>query len=63
MTIQDILSGTPANAFRTVEKRNGIYQLVAPLFHDDGDMMSIYLEQPDDKTVKISEPHASILSL
>jgi len=28
------------------EKRPGVLQLVAPLFHEDGDMMDIFLDQP-----------------
>ena len=30
------------------EKRPGIFQLYAPLFHEDGDMMEIYLELRND---------------
>ena len=30
------------------EKRPGIFQLYAPLFHEDGDMMEIYLEPRND---------------
>ena len=28
------------------EKRPGVLQLVAPLFHEDGDMMDIFLDVP-----------------
>jgi hypothetical protein len=32
------------------EKRPGVLQLVAPLFHEDGDMMDIFLDLPKDGT-------------
>ena len=48
MTIQEILTNTPANAFQLQEKRPGTFQLIAPIFHDDGDMVSIYLEKASD---------------
>src|SRR5215813_8635435 len=28
------------------EKRSGVLQIVAPLFHEDGDMMDIFLDMP-----------------
>lgn len=45
MTIQEILTNTPANAFQLQEKRPGTFQLIAPIFHDDGDMVSIILKK------------------
>ena len=42
MTIQEILTNTPANAFQLQEKRPGTFQLIAPIFHDDGDMAVSY---------------------
>ncbi len=32
------------------EKRPGVLQLVAPLFHEDGDMMDIFLDLPNNGT-------------
>ena len=51
MTIQEILTNTPANAFQLQEKRPGTFQLIAPIFHDDGDMVSIYLEKASDDAI------------
>ena len=33
------------------EKRPGVLQLIAPLFHEDGDMMDIFLDVPKNGTV------------
>ena len=38
-------------AFR--ERRPGILQLIAPLYHDDGDMMDIFLEATNGKQERI----------
>lgn len=38
-------------AFR--QKRPGIYQLIAPFFHEDGDMVDIYLEKSKESPDKI----------
>lgn len=32
------------------EKRPGVLQLIAPLFHEDGDMMDIFLDVPENGT-------------
>ena len=38
------------------EKRPGIQQLYAPLFHEDGDMMSIFLDLPKDASIEPQQP-------
>ena len=37
------------------EKRPGILQLLAPLFHEDGDMMDIFLDLPNNGRIDESE--------
>lgn len=37
------------------EKRPGVLQLVAPLFHEDGDMMDIFLDTPRNGTANSPE--------
>src|SRR2546426_1242283 len=37
------------------EKRPGVFQLVAPLFHEDGDMIDIFLDMPKNGSVSPSE--------
>ena len=63
MTIQEILTNTPANTFRLREKRPGTFQLIAPIFHDDGDMVSIYLEKVNDDTIRICDHGMSLMRL
>lgn len=63
MTISEMLLNTPAKAFQLREKRPGIFQLIAPIFHEDGDMVNIYLEQKDNDTIKISDHGMSIMRL
>jgi len=63
MTIQEILTNTPANTFQLHEKRPGTFQLIAPIFHDDGDMVSIYLEKASDDTIRICDHGMSLMRL
>ena len=63
MTINEMLLNTPAEAFQVREKRPGVFQLIAPIFHEDGDMMSIYLEKDGDTGVKISDHGMSLMRL
>ena len=48
MDFQALLSNTPAKNFKVIERREGLFQLVAPLFYPDGDMLSIFLEESDE---------------
>lgn len=50
-------------AFR--EKRPGIVQLVAPLFHEDGDMVDIFLDLPSspEAPIRISDHGMSLMRL
>lgn len=63
MTIQEILTHTPANTFQLQEKRPGTFQLIAPIFHDDGDMVSIYLEKASDDAIRICDHGMSLMRL
>jgi hypothetical protein len=46
------------------EKRPGIIQLFAPLYHEDGDMIDIYLEQPNGNgTIRISDHGMTLMRL
>ena len=63
MTITEALANTPANSFRLQEKRPGTFQLIAPIFHEDGDMMSIYLDKIDENTIRICDHGMSLMRL
>jgi hypothetical protein len=49
---------------RFVEKRPGIYQILAPFYHEDGDMLDIYLETiGENGTIRISDHGMTIMRL
>lgn len=47
------------------EKRQGVHQLIAPLYHEDGDPLDIFLEpiQGSDRMVKISDFGMTLMRL
>jgi len=49
---------------RFVEKRSGIYQLLAPFYHEDGDMVEVYIEKVGDNgKIRISDHGMTIMRL
>lgn len=62
-TIAEVLNQTPANTFHLQEKRPGLFQLIGPVFHEDGDMMSIFLERVEEDKIKISDHGLSLMRL
>lgn len=63
MLLENIFENTPANLFRLEDRTNGSYQLVAPIFHDDGDMMTIFLEEDEDDNIRICDHGMSLMRL
>lgn len=63
MNISTIFDKTPAQRFQLSEKRTGIYQLIAPLFHEDGDMMNIYLSDAGNGQIMLSDEGMSLMRL
>lgn len=50
--------------FRLQEKREGVYQVYAPLYHADGDMMDIYLtKSPESDLIRISDFGLTLMRL
>lgn len=45
------------------EKRPGIQKVVAPLFHEDGDMVDIFIEALGDDRVRVSDKGLSLMRL
>lgn len=46
------------------EKRPGIYQLMAPFYHEDGDMLELYIEdEKGDGEIKISDHGMTLMRL
>lgn len=62
MTIQEALHASPGEAFNLNEVRPGLFQLIAPIFHEDGDMMTIFLEERNDK-IHICDQGMSLMRL
>ncbi len=60
----DILRNQFNDRIRFVEKRSGIFQLIAPFYHEDGDMLEIYLEGlKEDGKIRISDHGMTIMRL
>lgn len=60
----DALKNQFNDRIRFVEKRPGIVQLLAPFYHEDGDMLEIYLERiGENGKVKISDHGMTIMRL
>ena len=45
------------------EKRPGIKKLLVPLFHEDGDMVDIFLEELPNGNIRISDKGLSLMRL
>lgn len=43
--IRASLTGRMSSSFDIYERRQGDYQLIVPIFHEDGDMVDIYLQE------------------
>lgn len=45
------------------EKRPGVTKLIVPMFHEDGDMVDIFLEELPDGRIKVSDHGLSLMRL
>ena len=45
------------------ERRPGIYQVFLPLYHDDGDMMDIYLQEAPSGKIRVSDFGSTMMRL
>ncbi len=60
----DALKSQFNDRIRFVEKRPGIFQLIAPFYHEDGDMLEIYLEGiGGNGKIRISDHGMTIMRL
>ena len=60
----DALKNQFNDRIRFVEKRPGIFQLIAPFYHEDGDMLEIYLEGiQENGKIRISDHGMTIMRL
>lgn len=51
------------NKIRIREKRPDIYQLFLPIYHEDGDMIEIYIEQTDKERYRLCDYGMTIMRL
>ena len=63
MNLTSVFIGTPGERFEVRERGVGLFQLVAPIFHEDGDMMNIYMEETEDGRIRISDKGSSLMRL
>lgn len=61
----DLLKEQFNNKISFYEKRPGIYQLIAPFFHEDGDMVEVFLQSSSNgrDVIKISDYGMTIMRL
>jgi len=60
----DALKSQFNERIRFVEKRPGIFQLIAPFYHEDGDMLEIYLEGiGENGKIRVSDHGMTIMRL
>ncbi len=63
MNYIELLSGGFNNHVDVREKRPGVMKLIVPLFHEDGDMVDIFLEEIADGQVRVSDRGLSLMRL
>lgn len=66
MNIQEIINTLKSQFNDFVDlrvKREGIFQLIAPIYHSDGDMMDIFIEPKENYKVRISDFGLTLMRL
>lgn len=63
MKIPDTLKSAFNGYVSLNERRPGIFQLQAPLYHEDGDMIDIYLEKTSDNQIRVSDHGMTLMRL
>ena len=63
MNINELLQKSPGNLFKVQERSGEIYQLIAPIFHEDGDMMSIFMQETSDGNIRLFDNGMSLMRL
>lgn len=63
MNYVDLLSSGFNSRVDVREKRPGVMKLIVPMFHEDGDMVDIFLEELADGRVRVSDRGLSLMRL
>jgi len=45
------------------ERRPGVYQLIAPMYHEDGDMVDVYLEETGNGLIRVCDHAMTLMRL
>lgn len=63
MNYLDLLKEQFNNRVMVKEKRSGIFQVFAPFYHEDGDMVEIFLEKLEDNSIRVSDYGMTVMRL
>jgi hypothetical protein len=63
MSTLDLLKSAFTGTFQLKEKRPNIFQVVAPFFHEDGDMMEIFVEPTSNDRYRICDYGLTLMHL
>lgn len=63
MNYIELLAGGFNSHVDVREKRPGVMKLIAPIFHEDGDMVDIFLEELPNGRVRVSDRGLSLMRL
>jgi len=63
MNYLEIVKSEFNNKVSFTQKRPGIFQLISPLFHEDGDMVDIFLTEIEKDKIRISDYGMTIMKL
>ncbi|KAF1681442.1 DUF1828 domain-containing protein [Veillonella sp. R32] len=61
--IENKLKESFANQFALIERRSGLYQLMIPIFHPDGDMFDIFLQIDGNNKITIVDCGLTLMRL
>lgn len=63
MDMRNLFENTPACRFQLRMVSHNLYQVIAPIFHEDGDMMTMYVECTANGSIRISDQGMSLMRL
>lgn len=63
MISTELLKGLFNDRITLVERRPGLYQLFLPLYHEDGDMINVYLQELPDGKIRICDLASTLMRL
>ena len=62
---RQLLSGGMLDGLDVYERRNGVFQLIVPILHEDGDMVEIYVQDSPagDGTIRLCDYGLTLMRL